>query len=247
MTVENLPITGLPAGDVSPSALICGDPARADMIAAALDNAQLLSHKREFRAHRGSYHGLPITVCSHGVGAPGAAIAVEELIVAGARQIIRVGTCGGMQPDIVAGDIIIATAAVQNTGVGRELAPIGYPAVADTEMTMALRSATARDKVAARSGVVLSRDAFYGGVPTPDAPDYTVMSAAGVLAVEMECSAVFIVGALRGIQTGAILAVDGNVLHQAESVDTYRPSRPVVRQGIQTAIQLALSALRELA
>lgn len=247
MTIEHLPVTGLPMDGVSPSVLVCGDPARADKIAAALDNAELVSHKREFRAHRGSYHGVPITVCSHGVGAPGAAIAVEELIIAGAKQIIRVGTCGGMQPDLVAGHIVIATAAVQNTGVGREIAPRGYPAVADLDTTLALRSAAARDSVNARHGVVLSRDAFYGGVPTPDAPDYTVMSAAGVLAVEMECAAVFIVGALRGIQTGAILVVDGNVLEQTESFDTYQPGQPVVQQGVQVAIQIALSALQELA
>lgn len=245
MAAELLPITGLPRGGVSPCVLVCGDPARAGMIADALDNAQPLSHKREFRALRGSYHGLPVTVCSHGVGAPGAAIAVEELIVAGARQIIRVGTCGGLQPAIVAGQIIVATAAVQFTGVGRELVPDGFPAVADLDTTLALRAAAARAGVAVREGLVLSRDLFYGGVASANAPDYGVMSAAGVLAVEMECAAVFIVGALRGIRTGAILAVDGNVLQAAESVDTYRPGQTVAQDGVQAAIQIALNALQE--
>lgn len=247
MTIEHLPITGLPAHSVTPAVLICGDPARADAIATALDNVQLLSDRREYRAYQGSYHGVPLTVCSHGIGAPGTAIAVEELIVAGARQIIRVGTCGSLQPDIDAGQIIIATAAVQYTGVVRELVPAGYPAVADPEVTLALRTAAVRDRVNARLGLVLSRDAFYGGVPTAAAPDYHVLSQANVLAVEMECAALFVIGVLHGVRTGAILAVDGNVLAQAESVDTYRPSRAIVGQAVQTAIQTALASLQELA
>ena len=116
MSIKELPITGLPVGGVHPHVVVCGDPARADRIAATLENAILLSHKREYRAHNGTYRGTPVTVCSHGIGAPGAAIAFEELIVAGGRTIIRVGTCGGLQPDIRSGDLVIATAAEQNTG-----------------------------------------------------------------------------------------------------------------------------------
>ncbi len=242
MPMETLPITGLPVGGVSASVLVCGDPARADAIAAALDSTQHLSNKRGYRAYQGSYHGLPVTVCSHGVGAPGAAVVFEELIAAGAQRIIRVGTCGGLQPDIQAGQTIIVSAAVQNTGLGAELAPPGYPAVADVDITLALRSAAARDGRAARSGLVLTRDAFYAGVASPAAPSYQVMSQANVLAVEMECAALFVIGSLRNVPTGAILVVDGNVLATAESIDSYEPDRAVVRDGVQTAIQTALLA-----
>lgn len=246
MTLEHLPITGLPANSVTPAVLVCGDPARADAIAAALDNARPLSEKREYRAYQGSYHGVPVTVCSHGIGAPGAAIAFEELVAGGARTIIRVGTCGSLQPTLQSGQVIIATAAVQSTGLGRELVPSGFPAVADVDVTLALRSAAGRDKLEALYGVVLTRDAFYAGVPTQAAPDYHLLSQAGVLAVEMECAALFLIGTLRRVRTGAILAVDGNVLMQAESIDSYQPSRTVVQRAVQAAIQTALAALQEL-
>ncbi len=242
---RELPITGLPVGEVTPAVIVCGDPARADRIAARLDGATLLSERREYRAHRGGYDGRPLTVCSHGIGAPGAAIAFEELIAAGARHLIRVGTCGGLQPDLGPGDLVLATAAVQNTGYGREIAPDGYPATADPALTLALAGAAAGH--APRQGLVLSRDSFYPGVAAPAVPDYRVLSAARVLAVEMECAALFLVGSLRGVATAAILVVDGNVLASAESMDSYRPRQAAVAAGVDAAIDCALRALRSAA
>ena len=244
MSQRLLPITGLPVGAVTPAVIVCGDPARAERVAALLDGATLLSDKREYRAYRGHSGGLPITVCSHGIGAPGAAIAFEELIAAGARRIIRVGTCGGLQPDLAAGDLVVATAAVQNTGYGRETVPDGYPAAADPALTLALARAVDESGRTARRGIVLSRDNFYPGVAAPAAPDYRTLSAARVLAVEMECAALFLVGSLREVATAAILVVDGNVLAAGESFDTYQPGQPVVAEGVSAAIACALATLR---
>lgn len=244
MALTELPITGLPAsGAVSPRVVVCGDPARADRIAQRLDGVSLLSHKREYRAHHGAYRGVPVTVCSHGVGAPGAAIAFEELIVAGGRSIVRVGTCGGLQPDIHPGHLVIATAAVQNTGYGRESVPDGYPAVADLALASALQKAASGSEHPLRSGIVLSRDNFYAGVATATTPDYRIMSKARVLAVEMECAALFLVGSLRGVKTAAILVADGNVLESNESVETYNPGHEVVQAAVETAITCALEAV----
>ena len=245
MALTELPITGLPVGGVSPRVIVCGDPARADRIAEQLDAPQLLSHKREYRAHRGVYRGVPVTVCSHGIGAPGAAIAFEELIAAGAQAIIRVGTCGGLQPDVQPGHLIVATAAVQNTGYGRETAPDGYPAVGDVALALGLHRAVLNADHPVRTGIVLSRDNFYTGVAAPAVPDYQVMSRARVLAVEMECAALFLVGVLRGVPTGAVLVVDGNVLAVGESFETYQPGRDVVRQGITVAAHCALETLKD--
>jgi uridine phosphorylase len=178
------------------------------------------------------------------VGAPGAAVAFEELIAAGARRIVRVGTCGGMQPGLEAGQVVIASAAVQNTGFGREYAPPGYPAAADPALTLTLGEAAIAAGRNARTGIVISRDVFYGGAETADTPSYAVLSRANVLAVEMECAALFLVGGLRGVPTASILAVDGNVLAAAESMDSYQPSREVVHQAVDAAIRIALEALR---
>lgn len=247
MTLQELPITGLPVGRVHAQVIVCGDPARADRIAERLDGVSLLSSKREYRAHNGTYRDIPITVCSHGIGAAGAAIAFEELVVAGARTIVRVGTCGGLQPDIHAGRLVIATAAVQNTGYGREVVPEGYPAFASPAVAMTLQRAAKSAGQDARAGIVLSRDSFYPGVDVATAPNYHVMSRANVLAVEMECAALFIVGSLRGAQTAAILAVDGNVLDAAESVESYNPGRDIVQRAVDAAISCALETLCNLA
>lgn len=242
-----LPITGLPAGELPPAVLVCGDPQRATKIAAHLKGAQLLTEQREYRCYTGSYEGLAVAVCSHGVGAPGAAVAFEELIAAGAQQIIRVGTCGGIQPDVVDGDLVIATAAVQHTGYGRQVAPAGYPAVAHHQVVQALESAVRGVDGRTHTGIVLTSDSFYPGVTTPDTADYHQLSAARVLAVEMECAALFLVGSLRGVRVGAILAVDGNVLAERESIDSYQPHRPVVAAAVEAGILTALQALRALA
>ena len=242
--METLPITGLPRGGVSESVIVCGDPERAQKISRYLERGQLLSRNREYNVYQGQYQGVTITVCSHGVGAPGAAIAFEELIAAGGRRIIRVGSCGGFQKTLKSGDIVIAAAAVQHTGYGRETVPNGYPAVADLDVSFALREAAKNRGIDCPIGIVLTRDNFYAGAITNHTPNYVLLAEANVLAVEMECAALFIIGSLRGVQTGAILAVDGNVLHgPSESMETYQPHREIVTTAVSACIQIALDAV----
>jgi uridine phosphorylase len=244
MSKQILPLTGLEVGKVSADVLVCGDPGRATRIAEQLQQVEMLADQREYRSYRGLYCDRPVTICSHGIGAAGAAIAFEELIAAGARRIIRVGTCGGLQSNIESGDLVVATAAVQNTGYGRLAAPEGYPAVANMDLTLALRRAA--EKVNGRSphtGIVLTSDIFYPGVSTQFMPDYPTLSAANILAVEMECAALFVVGSLRNVQTAAILTADGNVLEHAETMETYAPHRDVVQTAVLTATIAALETL----
>jgi uridine phosphorylase len=243
MSQKILPITGLRTGSISADVIVCGDPQRASKIAGRLQECSLLSENREYRVYLGQYGKKAITVCSHGVGAPGAAIAFEELITAGGRQLIRVGTCGSLQTRINSGHLVIAEAAVQNTGYVHEIAPPGYPPAADPQLTVTLQESADHGGHPYSSGMVLTRDAFYGGVPTIATPDYRFMSQANVLAVEMECAALFVVGRLRGVQTAAILTVDGNVLQGPEDMETYKPHREVVTRAVEAAIDIALQAL----
>jgi uridine phosphorylase len=244
MTDKLLPHIGLAKGSVSPDVIVCGDPGRATRIAELLDDAILLGEKREYRTFKGKYAGVTMTVSSHGIGAPGAAIAFEELIAAGAQRIVRVGTCGGLQPDSQPGDLVVATAAADYTGYGRFAVPKGYPAVADPDLILALRAAAEEYGRSLHSGIVLTSDIFYDGV-YPSMPLYQTMSQANVLAVEMECATLFTVGSLRGVQTGAILTVDGNVLHEVETVDTFNPGQAVVQTAVITASKIALQALAD--
>ncbi len=226
------------------SVLVCGDPAMATAIANKFDDFELLSEKREYRCYVGIYENIPVAVCSHGIGSPGAAIAFEELISAGARRIIRVGTCGGLQEDIMSGHLVLATAAVQNIGYAREVVPQGFPAAADIDISYALRQAVRVFKGPWSSGNVLTRDSFYQGIELSSKPDYEQLSRARVLAVEMECAALFIVSSLRGVKAGAILTVDGNLLEShGESMESYDPDNSRVHETVSSAIHIALEAL----
>jgi uridine phosphorylase len=140
--------------------------------------------------------------------------------------------------------LVIVTAAVDNTGYGRETVPAGYPAVADPALTLALMKAAKRGDQVVHSGPVLTRDNFYRGVDVAFQVDYQIMSKANVQAVEMECAALFIVGALRKAQTAAILVVDGNVLSTgSEMMETYDPGHETVKKGVETALYIALETL----
>lgn len=81
-------------GDVAEYVLIPGDPQRAERIAQRLTDARLISVNREYTVFTGTYEGVPVSVCSTGIGGPSTAIAMEELTRVGASTFIRVGSCG---------------------------------------------------------------------------------------------------------------------------------------------------------
>ncbi len=242
---QQLPITKLFANQAPPLALVCGDPARAEKTAGYLEAPALLSQNREYHIYSGRFQGEDLLVCSHGVGAPGAAIAFEELIAAGVRKMIRIGTCGGIKPEVVPGDLVIATAAIADIGYVRDVVPPTFPAVADPALTVCLQQKAAAFPIGGRihSGIIITRDVFYSGLSTIFTPSYELLAQGNVLAVEMEAAALFVVGTLRGIVTAAILAVDGNVLSVPESMEDYKPDRSIVTRAIETEIQIALQAL----
>lgn len=125
MSEKNLlPCIHVAPGDIPARVLVCGDPARAERISHRLENARCLAQNREYWTYAGTYKGVEVAVTSHGVGCGGAAIAFESLWRAGAKVIIRTGTCGGMQPDVTAGSLIIATGACREEGVTEKMIPV---------------------------------------------------------------------------------------------------------------------------
>ena len=87
---------------------------------------------------------------------------MEELYRCGADTFVRIGTCGGIQTEVKSGDIVIATGAVRMEGTSKEYAPIEYPAVADLNVINALADAAEEMGADYHTGVVQSKDAFYG-------------------------------------------------------------------------------------
>ena len=128
-------------GDIGAYVILPGDPGRCEKIAALFNNPRLLSSNREYTIYNGTLLGTPVSVCSTGIGGPSAAIALEECVQCGAHTFIRVGTSGGMQPEVLGGDLVVATGAIRLDGTSREYAPLEYPAVADIDVVNALRQA----------------------------------------------------------------------------------------------------------
>ncbi|GAB4274773.1 MAG: nucleoside phosphorylase [Candidatus Promineifilaceae bacterium] len=244
--MSRLPHTDLIPDSLPPLALVCGDPARADRVADFLAQAKRVANKREYRTYCGFYDGVEMAVCSHGIGAPGAAIAFEELAAAGAKTIIRAGTCGSLQQTVHEGDIVVVTGAVQWTGYGREVVPSGFPAIAHLDVVWQLKQSAANGKRPFHTGLVLTRDAFYEGIATTQTPNYETMAQANVLAVEMECAALFLFGTVRGVRTGAVLAVDGYVFDHKQQMAHFKPTRPIVAEAVDAEIEVALKALAAL-
>lgn len=211
-------------GEVGRYVILPGDPARVPVIAERLENAVQIAQNREYNLYTGTLDGVPVSVCSTGIGGPSAAIAVEELVKCGADTFVRVGTSGGIKLDVIGGDLCIATSAIRSEGTSQEYLPDGYPAAADFEVTRAL--ADAAEKLCDGSfgnkfhvGVVHSKDSFYGEVePKSSAVSEKLLAAydgylkAGCLTTEMECAGIFSVGLVRGVRCGAVLTAIWNVV-----------------------------------
>lgn len=199
-------------GDVGAYVLLPGDPARCARIAERFEGARHVASNREFTTWTGTLDGVPVSATSTGIGGPSTAIAVEELCNLGATTLVRVGTCGGMQPQVHWGDLVIPQAAVRDEGTTAQYVPSGFPAVAHVDVLDALRAAaTARD-VRHHAGVVQSKDSFYGEMEPERMPVGARLAArwdsfirAGVLASEMECATLFVVAAVRRVRAGAAL------------------------------------------
>ena len=106
--------------------ILPGDPGRCEKIAKYLENPELIARNREYVTYTGTLGGEKVSVTSTGIGGPSASIAVEELYRCGADTFIRIGTCGGMQPEVKSGDVVVATGAIRMEGTTREYAPVSY-------------------------------------------------------------------------------------------------------------------------
>ena len=154
--------TGVGPEDIGKYVILPGDPKRCEKIAAYFDNPVLVADSREFVTYTGTLDGVKVSVTSTGIGGPSAAIAIEELSKCGAHTFIRVGTCGGMQEEVLGGDLVIASGAIRMEGTSREYAPIEYPAVPDVSAMNALIDAAKELSIPYHVGVVQCKDSFFG-------------------------------------------------------------------------------------
>jgi DeoD family purine-nucleoside phosphorylase len=220
-------------GDYAEACLLPGDPLRAKYIAETyLDNPVLRNEERAMYGYTGEFEGRPVSVQATGMGCPSAAIVVEELVQLGVKRMLRVGTCGGLQPDLKLGDLIVAVSAIAADKTAQHLVNEPHVPTADWELVhSAVHSAKEMNKPI-RVGPIVSSDLFYN----PDGGQYQRWSDRGVLAVEMEAAVLFTLGALRKVQAGCLLTVS-DVVVEGEFV---RITDDEMRAAVDQMTQLAL-------
>lgn len=228
---------GIAPGEVSTVALLPGDPFRVPLIAEFLTDVKTVAHNREHLTMTGCYKGRHITATSTGMGCPSTAIAVEELIRVGVTSFIRVGSSAGLQEGVRPGDLLVSEASLRNDGTTAAYARVGYPAVPDLEITAELarvaRELTAGTEASVHTGISVSDDAFYAETPEWISELHDL----GILNVEMEASALYVVARLRGVRAGMICSTSSNLY---DGASLYSGTADALKAGWRRSIEAAL-------
>ena len=217
--------------------LLPGDPRRARYIAENFfEDARLVTEERGMLGYTGVYRGRPVSVQTTGMGCPSAAIVTEELIRLGAKNLLRVGTCGGYHPEMKLGDLVIATAATPADGtVSTITRGVPYAPAAHFDLVHAAYHAAKDLGREPFVGSIVSSDLFYDSEEEPQALWHSL----GVLAVEMEASAIFTLAAMRRVRAGCVLTVSDAI----SAAGVKRIEDSVLAGAVDEMVILALEAL----
>ncbi len=226
-------------GDYAEAVLLPGDPLRAKYIADTyLEDVEQQNAERGLLGYTGTYGGKAVSVQGTGMGCPGATIVFEELIQLGAKRLIRVGTCGGLQPHHALGDLIVALTAVPADSTAMHL--VRDEPHCPTASWSLVHEAVHLAKHGGQElhvGPIVSSDLFYN----PDEGQYERWSKRGILGVEMEAAALFTVGALRGVESACFLTVSDIVVEGAFTRIGDDELRAAVDRMTRLALDVAVS------
>jgi uridine phosphorylase len=230
-------------------ALLSGDPDRSELIADEhLTDTEVLARHRGLDAFKGRLPGGAGVLCAtSGMGAPSMSIVVNELVQAGIRTIIRVGTSGSIQDHVATGSIVIGSAAVTNQGAALDIAPPEFPAAADPYLTIALADAAEALGAAYHVGVMASTDTFFEGQERSASSanphllrrlqglidEYQDL---GVLNFEMEAGTLFKMGLVYGFQAGCVVGI----IAQRNAAE--EPDLQIKDVAVDNAIRVAVAA-----
>ena len=203
---------GAEPGAIAPTVLLPGDPLRAKWIAETyLDNATCYSDVRGMLGYTGTWQGRPVSVQGTGMGQPSLAIYTNELFREyDVRTAIRVGSCGAVTDRLALRDVVIASGACTDSSMNRlRFRGLDYAPVADFGLLVAAYDAArARADVTTHVGLLFSAEQFYN----PRAELMKPMVEHGVLALEMEASALYTLAAQHGRRALAICTVSDHVV-----------------------------------
>jgi purine-nucleoside phosphorylase len=223
-------------GEYAEACLLPGDPLRAKYVAETfLEDVVQRNWERGMLGFTGTFRGRPVSVQATGMGCPSAAIVIEELAMLGVRRMLRIGTCGGLQPDLRLGELIVAISAVPADSTALHIAGEIHAPTADWGLVHSAVHAAKELGKPVRVGPIVSSDVFYNS----DEGQYQRWSDRGVLAVEMEAAMLFTIGALRKIQTGCLLIVS-DVVVEGEFV---RISDEDMKRAVDQMTELALETI----
>lgn len=219
MNKEKMYHIGLSKEDIKGAkyVILPGDPGRVEKIAKFLEDSEFIGNNREYKSYLGKINNEYVLVMSTGMGGPSTAIAVEELAQIGIKYLVRVGTSGGMQMDVSAGDVVIATSAIRQEGTSKEYLPIEFPAVADFELTKYLKESADELGYVNHTGIVHCKDSFYGQHNPERMPisyelenKWQAWIKGGSLCSEMETASLYTVSSVLGLKAAAVLLVIWN-------------------------------------
>ncbi len=226
-------------GDFAETVLMPGDPLRAKVIADHyLEDVREVTSTRNMLGYTGRYQGQPVSVMGSGMGIPSMSIYAFELFNEyRVEKIIRVGTCGGVSPDVAVRDIIIAMGASTDSSVNRtRFGGCDFAAIADYGLLEALVSAARQAGVNPRIGNVFSSELFYHPKPAI----FEMMKSHGILAVEMEAAGLYGAAAEAGKRAVSILTVSDHVVTGASTSAEERQNS--FHDMMQVALEAAISA-----
>ena len=228
--------------------LLSGDPERSEMIAMTrLDNGRVLARNRGLDAYAATLsNGQHVVCATSGMGAPSMSIVVNELAQIGMKTIIRIGTCGSIQPHVAVSSVVIGSAAVANQGAADDIAPPEFPAAADPFLTVALANAASQLGVDHHVGVMASTDTFFEGQERWESSanphlirrqrglidEYVGL---GVLNFEMEAATLFKMGLVYGFAAGCVCGVI------AARTAAEEPDLEAKSQAVDNAISVAVT------
>jgi len=204
-------------GDYAESVLLPGDPLRAKWVAENfLSDAVQVNAVRNCLGYTGTWKGKRVSVQATGMGQPSLSIYVHELInVYGVQNLIRIGTCGGLNADVKVRDLIIAQGATTDSAIVRDaFAPFNFAPISDFGL---LRSSVEKAEAAGlryHVGNMLSSDIFYH--MEPGLTGYGRLPAHGILGVEMEAAALYTLAARFGRKALAICTMTDCLITHAE-------------------------------
>lgn len=206
--------TPISAGAIGKYVLLPGDPGRVATIADLLRSGNVVFSDHEHQLFTGFYGTTKVTVASTGIGGPPTALMVRKLARLGAQVFIRIGGAGAIQPGIQLGDLVIASGAVRDEGMGSVYLPLAFPAAADFDVVHALASSAAAREIPHHVGIVHSKDSFTSQVAPGSLPAAVSLQwqweswiSAGVLASEMEAASLFIAAHVENVKAGAVVLV----------------------------------------